>query len=145
MFRSSARLSEAHRREASIALNGVLAQSHLMGSTDGLTFEAFISQVLVPQLWPGAYVIMDNYSIHKGQQVKDLIEATGAKVIYLPPYSPEFNPIENYWSKLKSILRKIGARTYESLVAAIKFALEQVSFQDIRNWFTHSCYCTSLE
>lgn len=88
---------------------------------------------------------MDNYSIHKGQQVKALIEAAGAKVIYLPPYSPEFNPIENYWSKLKSILRKIGARTYESLVAAIKFALKQVSLQDIRHWFTHSCYCTSLD
>jgi transposase len=128
-----------------IALNGVLAQSHLIGSTDRLTFEAFVSQVLVPQLWPGAYVVMDNYSIHKGQQVQALIEAAGAKVIYLPPYSPEFNPIENYWSKLKSILRKISARTYESLVAAIKFALEQVSFQDIRHWFIHSCYCTSLD
>lgn len=130
---------------SAINLQGILAQSSLMGGTDALTFEAFISQKLVPKLWPGACVIMDNCSIHKGEEIRVLIEKAGAKLIYLPTYSPEFNPIENYWSKLKSILRKIGARTYPDLVQAIEFAFNQISLNDIRSWFTHCCYCTSLD
>ena len=95
-----------------IGLNGLIAQVSLLGSTDGLTFEAFIAQRLVPKLWPGACVLMDNYSIHKGKQIEELIVNAGAKLIYLPPYSPDFSPIENCWSKIKSLLRSIGARNY---------------------------------
>ncbi len=116
-----------------------------MGGTDAVTFEAFISQKLVPKLWKGACVIMDNYSIHKGEKIRSLIEGVGAKLIYLPTYSPEFNPIENCWSKLKSILRQIGARTYPDLAKAIEFAFNKISLNDIRNWFIHCCYCTSLD
>jgi transposase len=90
----------------------LITQVSLLGTTDGLTFEAFISQKLVPQLLPGACVLMDNCSIHKGKEIEALITAAGAKLIYLPPYSPDFSPIENCWSKIKSLLRSIGARNY---------------------------------
>lgn len=115
----------------------------LLGSTDGLTFEAFIAQRLVPKLWPGACVLMDNCSIHKGAEIEASIAKAGAKLIYLPPYSPEFSPIENCWSKIKSLLRSIGARNYPDLAKAIESAFDKVSLADIRAWFTHCCYCTS--
>ena len=128
-----------------MTLNGIVAQSSLMGGTDALTFEAFISQKLVPKLWKGACVIMDNCSIHKGKKIRSLIEKAGAKLLYLPTYSPDFNPIENCWSKLKSILRHIGARTYPDLAKAIESAFNQISRYDIRNWLIHCCYYTSLD
>jgi len=128
-----------------IGLKGVITQLSLMGATDGLTFEAFISQKLVPKLWQGACVVMDNCSIHKGKEIEALIQSAGASLIYLPPYSPDFSPIENCWSKIKSILRSIGARNYPSLVKAIEEAFNQVSLKDIQSWFTHCCYCTSLD
>jgi hypothetical protein len=76
-----------------IGLKGVVASANIMGAVDGLTFEAFISQRLVPQLWEGACVIMDNCSIHLGKEIHELISQAGARLIYLPPYSPEFSPI----------------------------------------------------
>lgn len=128
-----------------IGLKGKICKYSLVGATDGLTFVAFISQHLVPQLWEGACVVMDNCSIHKGKEIENLIEMAGAKLIYLPPYSPDFSPIENCWSKIKSILRSIGARNYPNLAQAIESAFNKVSLNDIRNWFTHCCYCTSLD
>lgn len=98
-----------------ISLQGVMSQYSILGATDGLTFEAYISQKLVPKLEKGDYVIMDNCSIHKGGEIEELIETAGAKLIYLPPYSPDFSPIENCWSKVKNILRSIGARSYPDL------------------------------
>lgn len=145
-----ARGSRPHKRGRNVSIIGaisvkeVVASVNLLGGTDGITFEAFIQQKLVPKLWKGACVLMDNYSIHKGKEVEKLIEAVGARVIYLPPYSPDFSPIENFWSKVKSTLRSLGARTYQALESAIGNAFSQVSEQDIRNWFTHCCYCTSL-
>ena len=126
-----------------IGLSGLISQYSILGATDGLTFEAYISQKLVPKLWEGAYVVMDNCSIDKGKEVEKLIEAAGAKLIYLPPYSPDFSPIENCWSKVKNILRSIGARSYPDLAKAIETAFNEVSLSDIYNWFTHCCYCTS--
>lgn len=128
-----------------ISLKGVITQVSLLGATDRLTFEAFISQKLVPLLWKGAYVVMDNCSIHKSEEVAALIQAAGANLIYLPPYSPDFSPIENCWSKIKSILRSIGARSYPDLAKAIESAFNQVSLKDIQSWFTHCCYCTLLD
>jgi transposase len=90
-----------------ISLSGVVTQINLIGTVDGLTFEAFIAQKLVPQLWVGACVVMDNCSIHKGKEIESLINQAGARLIYLPPYSPEFSPIENCWSKIKSLLRSL--------------------------------------
>ncbi len=81
------------------------------------------------------------YSIHKGTEIEKAITKAGDKLIYLSPYSPDFNPIENCWSKIKSILRFIGARTYHDLDLAIAYAHSQISLKDIRNWFAHACYC----
>lgn len=128
-----------------IGLNGVITQVSLLGAADGLSFEAFVAQRLVPKLWSGACVLMDNCSIHKGKAIEALITKAGAKLIYLSPYSPEFSPIENCWSKIKSLLRSIGARNYPDLAKAIEEAFDKVSLEDIRGWFTHCCYCTSLD
>lgn len=128
---------------SALSLGKVLASSNIYGSVDGLTFEAFIVKQLVPQLWENACVVMDNARIHLGKMVKEAIEEAGAKVIYLSPYSPEFSPIENFWSKVKAILRKLKARTYKNLIDGIFEAMLAVSQQDIRNWFAHGCYCTS--
>lgn len=127
-----------------IGLSGVITQVSLLGATDSLTFEAFIAQRLVPKLWSGACVLMDNYSIHKDKEIEKLIAGAGARLIYLPPYSPDFSPIENCWSKLKSLLRSSKARNYPDLAKAIEEAFDKVSLDDIRGWFTHCCYCTSL-
>lgn len=144
-----ARGSRPHKRGknvsmiGAISLSGIVTSMNLCGSIDGLTFEAFVIRQLIPKLWKGAVVVWDNYSIHKGQEIEKAIINAGARLIYLPPYSPEFNPIENCWSKIKNILRSIGARTYQDLENAIALAYSQISLQDIRNWFAHSCYCTS--
>lgn len=130
---------------AAIGLSGVIAKTCVMGAVDTLTFDAFISQKLVPKLWKGAYVIMDNCSIHKSEELEKLIKKAGAHLIYLPPYSPDFSPIENFWSKVKNTLRSIAARSYPSLAKAIETAFDKVSLENIENFFTHCCYCTSLD
>ena len=128
---------------SALSLEEVLVSSNIYGSVDGVTFEAFIVKELVPQLWKNACVVMDNARIHRGEIVKEVIEQAGAKLIYLSPYSPEFSPIENFWSKVKAILKKLKARTYKDLIEGIFDAMLSVSQQDIRNWFAHCCYCTS--
>ena len=106
---------------------------------------AFIAQKLVPTLWQGAVVMMDNCSIHKNnQELEALITAAGARIIYLPPYSSDFSPIENCWSKVKTILRRIGARTYPDLLKALETAFSEVITKDFLGWFTH-CYSTVLD
>jgi transposase len=125
-----------------LSLEGMLVHRNIYGTTDGSSFEGFILRDLVPHLRDGVYVVMDNAKIHLGEMVRKFIESKGAKLIYLPPYSPDFSPIENCWSKLKNGLRKAGARTYEDLKEAIQKNLETVTKKDIYNWFTHGCYCT---
>ncbi|MBW4473334.1 MAG: transposase [Stenomitos rutilans HA7619-LM2] len=98
----------------------------------------------MPKLWQGACVIIDNCSLHLGEDVRKLIEDAGAKLIFLPPYSPDFSSIKNCFSKLNSILRSIGARRYPELNEAIDAAFYQVSLSDLRNWFSHCCYCAPL-
>jgi transposase len=126
-----------------ISVKQVLASVNLLGSIDGITFEAFFIRKVVPFLWKGACVIMDNHGIHQGEEIQKALKKAGAQLIFLPPYSPDFSPIENFWSKVKSILRTLGARTYKGLSETIKLAYEQVEEQDFWNWFTHCCYCTS--
>jgi transposase len=128
---------------SAITLKEVLTFFNVLGATDRITFEAFIVRKLVPKLWKGACVVLDNSSIHKGKEIEKAIQKAGAQVIYLSPYSPDFSPIENCWSKVKGILRKLGARTYRALDEAITKAYQQVSSQDLFHWFTHCCYCTS--
>ena len=86
---------------------------------------------------------MDNLPAHKVRGIQELVESVGAKIIYLSPYSPEFNPIENCWSKVKEFLRSAQARSRDSLDKAIPLSLETISQLDIKNWFAHCCYCTS--
>lgn len=126
-----------------LSLEKVIASSNIYGAVERVTFEAFIANQLVPHLWKNAYVVMDNAQIHLGEMVRELIEQAGAKLIYLSPYSPEFSPIENFWSKVKAILKKAKARTYKDLINAITDAMLKVTKDDIHNWFTHCCYCTS--
>jgi transposase len=130
---------------AALGMGGVITEVSLTGSTDTLTFDAFIINKLVPKLWPGAVVIMDRCPIHFGQAAAEAIHRAGAHLILLPGYSPDFSPIENCWSKLKSILRGIGARNYPDLLVAIKKAYSQVTIEDILGWYTHCCYCTESD
>lgn len=126
---------------AGVSLAGVVASAVILGAFDGLSFEAFVVTRLVPNLWPGACVVMDNCSIHKDDAIREWIEAAGARLVYLPPYSPDFSPIETFWSKLKSILKTLGARTYKALVEALETAFQNISEVDIKSWFSHCCYC----
>ena len=120
---------------------GFLEGLSFSGSTTGDLFLWFIETRLCPLLWTGAVVVMDNLPAHKVDGVKQAIEAVGARLIYLAPYSPDFNPIENLWSKLKGHLRAVEARTAEALHQAITQGLSLITLQDVRNWFTHGCYC----
>lgn len=125
-----------------VSLSGLLVQWSALGAIDGLTFEAFVAQKLIPKLWQGAVLVMDNCSIHKNnEELEALVAAAGARIIYLPPYSPDFSPIENCWSKGKSILRRMGARTYPDLLKALQDAFTKVTENDFLSWFTHCCYC----
>jgi transposase len=128
---------------AALSVREVVASVNIYGAVDGVTFEAFVVQELIPQLWKNACVVMDNAKIHQGEMVREFIEKAGAKLIYLSPYSPEFSPIENFWSTVKSILRKTAARTYKDLVDGIANAMFKITQENIRNWFAHCCYCTS--
>lgn len=121
---------------------GFLTGLSMNCGTNGDIFLWFIEEILVPQLWAGAVVVMDNLPAHKVQGVREAIAQAGAKLVYLSPYSPDFNPIENLWSKLKSHLRSVEARTREALHDAIRDGLQLITLKDVRNWFAHCCYCT---
>jgi transposase len=110
------------------------------GAANGDLFEAYIEQIFAPTLHPGETVIMDNLSIHKKQKVRDLIEAKGGQVLFLPPYSPDFSPIEEAFSKIKSVLRRIGARTREDLQEALEQACATITSSDAKGWFRHCGY-----
>ena len=122
-----------------MALRGLVGEITFPGATDALAFKTYVTQVLVPNLWTGACVVMDNLPAHKVNGIREAIEAVGATVIYLSPYSPDFSPIENCWSKIKEFLRARAARTYAQLDQAITDALAAVTTQDIIGWFTHCC------
>lgn len=125
---------------AAIGRNGAQAPWVLPGPMDGAAFAVWAAQVLAPTLRPGDIVVMDNLSAHKNPAARTAIEATGALVWNLPPYSPDLNPIEKMWSKIKALLRKAKAREPEALFQAISEAFSQVSFQDITNWFASCGY-----
>ncbi len=125
---------------ASITEEGVGACLAIEGSTTREVFETYLERVLVPTLSSGQVVVMDNLSAHKGGRVREIIEGRGCEVLYLPPYSPEFNPIEQVFSKLKGLMRKAGARTREALIEAMGRALETLTAQDARGFFGHCGY-----
>jgi transposase len=113
------------------------------GSLDRVAFEAYVRSQLLPTLRRGDIVVMDNLSAHTGETIRQLIEARGARLEFLPPYSPDFNPIELCWSKVKAALRTAKARTLEALLEAVAKALRSISFTDIQNWFAHCGYVLS--
>jgi len=125
---------------ASLSLDGMGEALILEGAADGLAFEAYIDQILAPSLRPGQIVVMDNLSIHQGERVRQAIQAKGCQLVFLPAYSPDFSPIEQAFSKLKAVLRRIGARTHEALFEAIAQALLTVTAADALGWFTHCGY-----
>ena len=124
-----------------LTLRGPLEAMCINGATSGPVFLTYLDKVLLPQLWPGAVVVMDNLSAHKVRAVREKIEAAGARLLYLSPYSPDFNPIEPSWSKLKSHLRKVAARTTAALDKAIAEGLRLISAQDAHGYFAHCGYC----
>lgn len=126
-----------------ISIKKVVALMTMDDSMDGNAFEVFIEKFLLPQLWSGAVVVMDNLSAHKRGSIVPMIEAAGASVIFLSSYSPDFNPIELWWSQLKSFIRSFAPITTEMVDKLISVALDLINPQHLRNWFASCCYCTS--
>ena len=110
------------------------------GATTKAVFEAYVERVLLPSLSPGQVVVLDNLGAHKGNRVRELVEGRGCSLLFLPPYSPDFSPIEEAFSKVKARLRKAAARTRGTLVGAIGRALDAVTARDARGWFAHCGY-----
>ena len=125
---------------AAISVAGVSAPMTIAGAVDGLVFLEYVKEVLCPTLAVGDVVVMDNLSVHKIKGVCEAIEECGAKLLYLPPYSPDLNPIEKCWSKIKTYLRKAKSRTYETLSLALKEALQRITAADIKGWFASCGY-----
>lgn len=125
---------------AGLRNSGMVAPMVLDGPINGAAFQAYVDQVLVPELAPGDIVIMDNLGSHKGAGVRAAIEAAGASLLYLPPYSPEFNPIENAFAKLKASLRKAAERSVEDLWNAIGRIIDTFTPTECTNYFAAAGY-----
>jgi transposase len=125
---------------AAIGLQGLAAPFTIDCPMDGEIFNVYLRRVLLPTLRPGDVIVMDNLSAHKASGVAELVEAAGAKLLYLPPYSPDFNPIEMIWSKVKRLLRSAAARTVDTLHDAFGKALAAVTRSDILGCFLHCGY-----
>ena len=129
---------------STLGLGGVFAPIMFKGTLNGDFFEWYVEEVLVPTLSPGEILILDNCSAHKVTGVLDSIYEKGASVLFLPEYSPDLNPIELMWSKVKAILRKLKPRTAEELVKAVGDALNAVTYDDIAAWFEFHGYLVSV-
>jgi transposase len=125
---------------ASITRKGLGPCLAVEGATRREVFEAYLEHVLAPTLKPGQIVVMDNLSAHKGERVRELIEQRGCELVYLPPYSPDFNPIEQAFSKVKDLMRRAEARTREALIEAMGVALSAVAARDAQGFFGHCGY-----
>lgn len=123
-----------------MSLRGMEAVMTVASATDGDVFHAYVEQVLCATLQAGDVVVMDNLSAHKVAGIRELIEARGAQLVYLPPYSPDLNPIEQAWSKFKQFLRTAKARTAEALDQAITDALKTITADNAQAWFRHCGY-----
>ncbi len=125
---------------AALRLDGVTAPMVIEGATDAAVFHAYVKHVLVPRLRGGEIVVLDNLSSHKSPEIERMIRSAGADLWFLPPYSPDLNPIEKMWSKVKETLRTIKARGTEELYAAVRTALKKVTPRDARGWFASCGY-----
>ena len=128
---------------SSIRLDGSTACMAIDGATSAAVFREYVRQVLLPTLRPGDIVVLDNLSAHKDKEALALIAAAGAEVWFLPPYSPDFNPIEKMWSKIKAFLRSVKARTFDALLDAIADALQTITPTDAEGWFSSCGYPAS--
>jgi transposase len=125
---------------ACLTLEGIVAPFVRHGSMSAEWMEAYVEQVLAPELRDGDVVVMDNLASHKCERVRKLIAASGAELVFLPPYSPDLNPIERAWSKMKALLRRSAARTYDALYDGVTAALRAITPQDARGFFRHAGY-----
>jgi len=125
---------------ASMSLEGMGPCLAVEGTTTAIVFEAYVEQVLAPSLRDGQIVVVDNLSAHKSEKARELIEERGCQLLYLPAYSPDFNPIEEAFSKIKGTLRKAQARTRQALIEALGVAISAVTARDARGFFEHSGY-----
>lgn len=125
---------------AALGIGGMLCSTVVDGAVNGDVFEAFVEQVLAPELRPGDVVVMDNLSSHKRARTRELIESAGARLEFLPPYSPDLNPIEMIFSKIKQRLRTLGMRTKEALWRAMQGVLDTVTASDAANCYRHCGY-----
>lgn len=130
---------------ASMSLSGMGPSMVVEGGVDGMVFQTYLRETLLPALNEGDLLVMDNLSVHKSERVKEMIEGAGAEILYLPPYSPDFNPIEEAFSKIKNLLRKAGARVREALVEAIGETLSEVTEEDARAFFEHCGYREAVQ
>ena len=126
---------------AALGLGGVSAPLVLPGSVDAAAFDSYVADVLAPALRPGDVVVWDNLPTHQGRAAAAAVRGAGARLMFLSPYSPDYTPIERLWSKIKTYLRRVAARTQESLYGALGEALESVTAQDIIGWFEHAGLC----
>lgn len=125
---------------ATLGVEGAEAVMTIEGSVDTIVFNEYCEQVLRPTLKEGDVIVLDNLSAHRASRIEAIAKECGARVIWLPPYSPDFSPIELMWSKVKTYLRKVKARTQEALEKAIVVALQTITISDCRNWFRHCGY-----
>ena len=123
-----------------LSCQGLEAVMTIEGATDAAVFRAYVGEVLAPTLKPGDVVVMDNLGTHKVDGIRSAIKARGATLMYLPPYSPDYSPIEPCWSKLKTCLRAIKARTREALDEALSYVIDTVTASDAKGWFNHCGY-----
>lgn len=130
---------------AALGIEGVRCSTVVDGAVNGDVFEAFVQQVLVPELKPGDTVVMDNLSSHKRDRTRQLIEASGAQLLFLPPYSPDLNPIEMIFAKAKQLLRSLACRTRQALWQAMQSVLDQITPTDAANCFRHCGYTLRME
>ena len=130
---------------ASISLYGIGESMCLEGATDAEAFEVYVEHFLASSLREGQVVVMDNLGAHRPKRIRDLIEARGAELVSVPSYSPDLNPIEQVFSKIKNILRKLGARTHETLLEAMEVALSKVTPADAAGWFGHCGYQVEIQ
>ena len=136
-YRDAGTVNPKPANVAGLTLAGAIAPMVLDGAMDRLSFEAYVTQSLIPALPPGAIVIMDNLGAHQSVEITHLIENAGATLWYLPPYSPDYNPIEQMGSKVKTIFKRVCARTQDALGEAIALALDAVSPEDSQGFFRH--------
>jgi transposase len=119
---------------------GLVATMTLTGAVDTLAFDAYLARILCPRLRKGDVLVLDNLNVHTASQVEQVAEERGAQVLWLPPYSPDFSPIEQCWSKIKTALRAAKARTREELEKALAQAIKLITKSDVRGWFKHCGY-----